>query len=119
MRLACVAMFLLVHASASIAAAQQRSVAWEHYDVNLDVQSDGSLQVTETQTIDFRGTYQQGFREIPTDRVTALESVSVAELSGGQTIPYRATLGPTSNGFRSSPTDQGLRIDWWFPPTTD
>ena len=110
---------VLLQSSASIAMAQQRSVVWERYDVNLDVQSDGSIQVTETQTIQFHGTYQQGFRQIPTDRVSAIDSVSVGELTGGQTIAYRSSPVQSPNSFRVSSTDQGLRIDWWFPPTTD
>jgi Predicted membrane protein (DUF2207) len=118
-RLACLLLVLLLQASASIAVAQQRSVAWDRYEVNLDVQSDASIQVTETQTIQFHGTYQQGFREIPTQRVTAIDSVSVGELNGGQTTEYRSSPIQSPNGFHASSTDQGLRIDWWFPPTTD
>ena len=112
-------MLLLLQSSGTIALAQQRSVAWERYDVNLDMQSDASIQVAETQTIQFHGTYQQGFRLVPTQRVTAIDSVSVGELTGGQTIEYRSSLSQTPNSFRASSTDQGLRIDWWFPPTTD
>src|SRR5947209_14858512 len=83
------------------------------------MQSDASIQVAETQTIQFHGTYQQGFRLVPTQRVTAIDSVSVGELTGGQTIEYRSSLSQTPNSFRASSTDQGVRIDWWFPPTTD
>jgi len=104
-RLAWVALLLVVvlAAPAAVYAQQQRSVAWNTYDVDLNVQSDGSVQVAETQAIQFQGTYQQGFRVIPTDRVTRIENVSVQGASA----------------VRTSSTDQGLRIDWSFPPTTN
>ncbi len=105
--------------AAPVAVAQQRSVTWERYDADLDVQPDGAVRVTETQTIRFQGTYQQGFRVVPTDRVTAIDDASVSEIVSGQSVTYRSTLTQTPNGFRTSVADQGLRIDWWFPSTTD
>src|SRR5438270_14047497 len=69
---------IALQVGAPTAAAQGRNVAWNRYDVDLDVQPDGSVQVTETQTIHFQGTYQQGFRVIPTDRVTRIDDVAVA-----------------------------------------
>jgi hypothetical protein len=64
-------------------AAQARSVAWNRYDVDLNVQRNGSVQVTETQTIQFHGTCQQGLRLIPADRLTGIDNVSVGEDNGG------------------------------------
>src|SRR5215216_6038463 len=106
-------------AFAPAAGAQQRSVTWERFDVDLAVQQDGVVRVAETQAIRCQGTYQQGFRVIPTDRVTAIDDVSVAEVVGGQTSPYRASQSQAPNTYRTSSTDQGLSIDWWFPPTTN
>jgi hypothetical protein len=117
--LSCLLVALAWASSPTLAGAQQRSVGWERFDVDFAVQSDGSVQVTETQAIRFQGTYQQGFRLIPTDRVTAIDDLSVSEITGGQTLAYRPSLAPTTNGFRTASTDQGLRVDWGFPPTTD
>jgi hypothetical protein len=100
-------------------AAQARNVAWTRYDVDLNVQPNGSVQVSETQTIQFHGTYQQGLRVIPTDRLTGIDNVSVGEDVGGTTAAYRPGLVPATNSFRTTSTDQGLQVDWWFPPTTD
>jgi uncharacterized membrane protein YgcG len=101
------------------AQAQQRSVTWERFDTALTVKTDGSVDVAETQSIRFTGTYQQGFRVIPTDRVTRIDNVLVEELVGEGTVPYRASTSQAPNTYRTSTTDQGLRIDWWFPPTTN
>jgi hypothetical protein len=120
-RTASVAGLLLVLfvALAPTAWAQQRAVGWQRYDVDLAIAPDGSVAVTETQTIQFQGTFQMGFRVIPTDRVTSIDNVGVAEVVNGQTVPYRPTQTQTPNGFSTVPTDQGLEIDWWFPPTTN
>jgi hypothetical protein len=93
-----------------------RSVSWQRYDVDLQIQPNGSLAVTETQTLAFDGTYQQGSRLVPLDRATGASDVSVAEVTNGQTVAdtrgngqpntYSATVGPG-----------GLQIDWWFSPT--
>ena len=106
-------------APALVTAQQQGSVTWSSYDVDLNVHSDGSVQVTETQQIRFQGTYQQGFRLIPTDRVSDISQMSVGEVANGQTILYRSSPVQATNAFRTSSTDQGLRIEWWFQPTTD
>src|SRR5438045_2281833 len=110
---ACVLLVLLLLASSTTALAQStsRSATWQRYDADLVVQPDGSLLVTETQSLNFQGTYQQGFRVIPLDRTTGITGVSVAEMSPtGQTIPLNAT----------SETDSaGLRVTWSFAPVTD
>src|SRR5207244_13084891 len=87
------AFVLLIVASlgASLPALAQgaaRSVAWQRFDVDLAVQSDGSVNVTETQAINFTGTYQQGYRLVPLDRATGARDVSVAEIINGRSVPF-------------------------------
>ena len=72
----------------AVDAQQGRSVDWQRYDADLQVQSDGSVVVTETQAIAFHGTYRQGFRAIPLDRVTDITDVEVAEVVGDRMVPY-------------------------------
>src|SRR5207302_1919927 len=95
---------IVLQVGAPTAAAQGRNVAWNRYNVDLDVQPDGSVQVTETQTIHFQGTYQQGFRVIPADRVTGIDDVSVSEDTSGQTVAYRSSLVPATDSFRTTST---------------
>ncbi|HET6320294.1 MAG TPA: DUF2207 domain-containing protein, partial [Chloroflexota bacterium] len=110
---------MLLFAATPLAHAQQRSVTWSRYDVDIDVRSDGTMRMSETQTINFQGTYQQGFRVIPTDQVTSIDETSVAEIVNNQTVPYRPTSSQATNGYRTTNTEDGLRIEWWFPPTTN
>ena len=112
-------LLVLLAALAPTTWAQQRAVGWQRYDVDLAIAPDGSVAVTETQAIQFQGTFQMGFRVIPTDRVTSVDNVSVAEVVNGQTVAYRPTQTQAANGFSTVSTDQGLEIDWWFPPTTN
>ncbi len=70
-----------------------RSVSWQRYDVDLQIQADGTLAVTETQAITFTGTYQQGYRLVPLDRATGANNVSVAEVTNGQMLAYTRGTG--------------------------
>src|SRR5919199_3627605 len=93
-------LLLLVVATTPATLAQQRSVTWDRYDVALDIASDGSVAATETQTIRFQGTYQQGFRVIPTDRVDSIDNVTLSEISNGQTVGYRRSDAQATNAYR-------------------
>lgn len=103
------------------AGAQQgsRSVNWQRFDVDLVIQPNGSLVVTETQTIQFNGTFQAGYRIVPLDRTTGVSDVTVAEIVADRTIPYTAGGGTRANTYSSSIGPAGLTIDWSFPPTTN
>ena len=109
---------MLLSASTVLAQTTTRSVEWQRYDVDLAPHSDGSMVVTETQTIAFHGTYQQGFRVIPLDRTTGITDVSVGELVNGQPLAYSRGSNQADT-YSTSTTTAGLRIDWSFPPTTD
>jgi predicted membrane protein DUF2207 len=111
-------LILLTFASTMPALAQSggRAVSWPRFDVDLDIQRDGSVNVTEAQVIQFNGTFQSGFRVVPLDRTTGVTNVSIAELVNGQPVAYtRGTDRP--NTFSTSSSADGLHIDWWFNPT--
>jgi Predicted membrane protein (DUF2207) len=101
-----------------LAQAGARSVAWQRFNVDLAVQPDGSLDVVETQAIQFNGTYQQGYRLVPLDRATGSRDVSVAEIISGRSVPYAPGSGQ-ANTYAASVGTDGLQIDWWFTPTTN
>ncbi len=108
----------IVGGAPAIAQSTTRSVTWQRFDVDLDVRPDGSLNVTETQVIQFTGTFQEGYRVVPLDRTSGATNVSVAELVNGQPLAYRAG-SERPNTFATSTDQDGLHIDWWFPPTTN
>src|SRR5690606_9310903 len=53
-------------------------LAWDTYNVTLDVRDDGSIHVTEYQEIEFNGTYRAGFAEIPMERIESIDNVSIS-----------------------------------------
>jgi hypothetical protein len=57
-------------------------IAWDTYDVTIDVREDGSIHVTESQEIQFDGRYTVGFAEIPMERIESIDNVSVTVEEG-------------------------------------
>ena len=100
------------------------SIVWDRYDVTLDVQSDGTVQVTEYQEITFYGEYSQGFAYIPLTQIEDIEdvTVSVANQVGDTPQPleyvrsslYDADTGTYTYGIMSGE----LAIDYAFDPTS-
>ncbi|HEY7064999.1 MAG TPA: DUF2207 domain-containing protein [Chloroflexota bacterium] len=95
--------------------AQSNDVVADRYDVDVTVADGGALEVVEHLQLDFQGgTFQHGFLNIALGRVEALRDVRVGEpghdYSPGRESQY--TYATTRDGDR-------LRIDWWFPPTTN
>ena len=105
---------LLVAGPGPASAQATRSVSWERFDVAIELLPDSTLRIVQTETIRFDGTFQRAFREIPLDRVSSITEVQVGE--GGQ--PYRAGYNQPGT-FAVTRSDNALRIDWWFPPTTN
>ena len=73
-------------------AGNNASLAWSSYNVNIQVNQDGTLTVTEIQTIQFSGgSYHKGFRTIPQSR-GSISNVAVWE--GDRRYASSYTNGP-------------------------
>ena len=98
-------------------AGQLAALAWSRYDVDILVNTNGTLTVTEIQTIAFTGgqSFRKGFAVIPQARGT-LSEVKVWEDS--QTYTPSSSNQPYT--FETSTNDNGdLEIVWYFPPTVN
>ncbi len=97
--------------------AQDKSLLWKRYDVNLAVQLNSDILVEEIQQIQFlSGTFRFGFAAIPLDRVERIADVSVVEIIDGEERRYT----PNSSapyGFVASQSENNLEITWYFPAT--
>ena len=96
--------------------AQEKSLVWERFDVDIIVHDDGSFDVAEHQRLRFtRGTFTFGFREIPKRNFNSLSNWSIVDSSGN---PYRLVPGG-NEPYTFIVEDQGHRyvIYWYFPPT--
>jgi hypothetical protein len=94
------------------------SVYWEQYDVDLDVRSDGTVHVTEDQTVVFNGTFSHGFADIPLSHIEGIDNVSVT--IDGQPARYvdpgSYTQQPHTFTYRS--TSSELNVNYAFPTTS-
>ena len=108
---------ILIVGSWGLAQAQEKSLYWQRWDVDIDVQENSDMLVDETQQIVFTsGTFRFGYRAIPLDRVGEITDVQVSEIIDGVERPY--TPGSTGEyGFTTSVSDGELQITWYFPPT--
>jgi uncharacterized membrane protein YgcG len=110
---------ILVLGSLGIAQAQEKSLYWQRYDVNINVQQNSDMLVEEIQDITFStGSFHFGYAAIPLSRVDRITDVQVSEVINGAERPY--TSGSTSEyGFVTSTNNDNLEITWYFPSTSN
>ena len=112
-----VLLILMVAFPSAMALAQERSVYWENYDVDIAIQADGSFRVTEAQQLEFvGGPFRYGLRTIPTDALSGIRDVQVSEV-GGQV--YSESTSGDPNTFQTYSDSEGFNIRYNFDPTTN
>jgi uncharacterized protein (TIGR04222 family) len=91
-------------------------LAWNRTDVDIQINPDGTLTVTENYDITFGNrTFRKGFATIPQGR-GSLSNVKVWE--GDQSYAPSGSNAPYT--FETSTADNGdLDITWYFPPTSN
>lgn len=110
---------LLALLGRGLAQAQEKTLYWQRYDVNLTVQPNSDILVEETQHIVFTsGTFTFGFAAIPLDRVERLTDLQVSEIINGSERPYTPNTSG-QYGFTTNTNNGNLEITWHFPPTRD
>ena len=92
-------------AAPSIARAQEKSLVWDRFDVDILVKSDGTFDVAEHQRIRFTaGSFTFGYREIPVSNFNSADNWAMTDSSGNR---YELTSGDsqpyTFTGNRSLP----------------
>jgi len=88
-------------------------VTYERYDVEIDIQVDGSLFVAETYQLRFEGEFQTGFAEVPLDHVIDVMDVQVWE---GDRAYIEGGSGPGTFGVdRKWDT---IYVEWEYEPTS-
>ncbi|MEX0788113.1 MAG: DUF2207 domain-containing protein, partial [Anaerolineales bacterium] len=99
------------------AAAQNKTLIWERYDVTLTIQPNGDLAVEEQQRIRFTsGTFTQGYAIIPTNKTEGIDTVSVTDGDGARYQSVGYSSDPYT--FSANSTGDGLEIVWSFPPVS-
>jgi hypothetical protein len=101
-----------------ITRAQDKTLYWNRYDVNIAVQPNSDMLIDEVQEIVFTsGTFRFGFAAIPLDRVDRIVDVQISEIINGQERQY--TPNSTAEyGYTTAEVDNNLEVTWYFPATS-
>jgi len=110
--------WILILAFGGVAAAQEtKTLYWQRYDVDLSVQKNGDVRITETQELVFtQGTFRYGQREIPLNRLSDITEIAVRELNGPD---YRQATTDAPYTFRIIRESGWVKIRYNFPASSD
>jgi hypothetical protein len=97
-----------------VAYAQEKTLVWEQFNVDIEVLRDGTFEVAEHQTIRFTsGTFTNGYRDIPINNLDYIDNWEVTDdegyvyrLSYSGTEPYTFTVDEESGRYV---------VRWYFP----
>ena len=102
----------------NVYAQSARSYEYASIDYTLEVEHDTTVKVTETQTYDFNGTYHQGVRFIPKDKISSISDIFVADASGElleRSLRRLDKTDPSSWGKFTTYTEGGAYyIEWYY-----
>ena len=108
---------ILILAFGGAARAQDKTLYWQRYDVDLAPQKNGDLHVQETQELVFtNGTFRYGQRAIPQNRLGEIKNIQVRELDGPV---YENAETDAPYTYRVFQEGGETKIRYNFPPTSD
>lgn len=98
--------------------AQARSLYWKRLDVDIVVQPNGDMRITETNDIVFEGgPFRFGYAYIPPGRWEDIRDVSVSDETGR--VYQRGSPGTPYTYSTERDEDGNFVIRWDFPATSD
>ncbi len=107
---------LLALAVAPSVEAQTKTLRWHRWDVDIQINADGTFHVSELFEIEFiGGDFTFGVRDIPVDQVEQITNISVRE--GGR--QYEESYSGQPNTFYWTRDGNEIVINWFYPPTRD
>ncbi len=111
---------MLALLSASVVTAQDKTLRWNRYDVNIAVQPNGDFTVEETEEIAFTsGSFHFGYRAIPLDRVESLSDIQIFERRGDRLIEYKQSNSEDEYTFTVSTNSDNEQVIYWYFPYTE
>ncbi len=110
---------MLALLSAGAVNAQDKTLRWNRYDVNIAVQPNGDLVIEETEEIAFTsGSFHFGYRAIPLDRVESLSNIQIFERRGDRLIAYKPSNNKGEYTFTVSTNSDNEQVIYWYFPYT-
>ena len=112
----CLLVTVLIIAGTVAVSAQDKTLYWERFDVDITVLDNGDFQVVEHQEIAFTsGSFTYGYRNIPLDRVEQITNLEVWE---GDTR-YVEQNSENPNTFQSWTESGELKVKFYFSETSN
>ncbi len=98
------------------AKAQSDTLIWRRWDVNIEINADGSFTVQEIYEIEFLDdTFTYGFRNIPIYKFDSLGKISVRE---GDTLYQESSEREENTYYFEKGSDEYI-INFFYPPTSN
>src|SRR5690606_34721565 len=98
--------------------AQNQSLVWEQFNVDIQVNPNGTFDVKEHQTIRFTsGTFSVGYRELPIQNFRYADNWAVTDGEGN--VYRQAQGGEQLYTFTVTERGGSYIIEWFFPPTSN
>src|SRR5690606_40672898 len=96
-----------------VAHAQEKTLVWERFNVDIEVLRNGTFEVSEHQTIRFTsGSFTNGYRDIPIRNFEYIDQWEVTDedghvyrLSSGGSDPYTFTVDERGGRYE---------VNWYF-----
>jgi len=109
-------LFVVLLGLAPAALAQTKTFHWSQWDIDVVLQPDGRLAVTETQTLNFSGApFTFGFRSIPVGRAGNNDGISDVSVREGNQA-YTESFSNAPGTFEVVDEGDETRINWYFDP---
>lgn len=113
-----VVLVLFLVSETRIVQAQEKTLVWERFDVDILVNQDSTFDVVERQRIRFiSGTFTFGYREIPKRYLVSIDNWTlqdddgnVYQPSASRGVPYTFTVEESYSSYT---------VRWYFPPTAN
>ncbi len=99
--------------------AQDKTLVWNRYDVNIKVMPNADMEIEEIQEIMFtNGSFHFGYRSVPLDRVESLRNIRIYERQGDRLLEYKSASGEAPYTFKTWQEGGEQVIRWYFPETS-
>jgi uncharacterized protein (TIGR04222 family) len=106
----------VVALTGSVALAQTKTFNWDEWNIDVTLLPDGSMEVIETQTLNFSGApFTFGFRSVPTGRAGNNDGIRDVRVREGDLI-YRQSGSESPGTFNVVQSASDTTINWFFEP---
>jgi hypothetical protein len=98
------------------ASAQNKSVVWQRFDVDITVNPDGTFDVVEKQDIQFiGGPFTYGFRDISLKNTEGITDIRVGDEEGD----YLISSSKEPRTYTLEQDSDSIYVKWYFETTSD